>query len=438
MTQAASHEGLLGRVMANAGLLLGGRAVNAALSLAYMALAARTLGLSEFGVLVLINTFAQFVADIARFQTWQTVLQFGAAPLAEDRRADFQRVVRFGLLLDLIGAAAGAILGVVGAFLLGPHVGLPREAAGPAALYALTIVFMVPTSQIGLLRLFDRFGLLSAQAAIGSAVRLAGGLVGIVIGAPVAFFLIVWAAGTLAGFLYVTFAALAEMRRRGLLADLLRSEFPSAPIPGGWRFAWAANASGSLEVAFTHVATLVVGALLGAADAGLWRIARQIADALAKPARLLIPALYPELAKLRASGSHAGMRALALRVGLVGGGGATLLLLVAVLAGEALLTLVMGPDFGTAAPTMIWQVAAAVIGVWALPLEPMLVSMGKPGAVLRVRLVVAAAFLVALPPIVAAHGLPGAGAALVGATLALALGMLWSLQKLVRKERLAH
>lgn len=438
MTQGASHEGLLARVMANAGLLLGGRAVNAALSLAYMALAARTLGLSQFGVLVLINTFAQFIADIARFQTWQTVLQFGAGPLAEDRRADFQAVVRFGLRLDLIGAAAGATLGVAGAFLVGPHVGLPEEAAAPAALYALTIVFMVPTTQIGLLRLFDRFGLLSAQAAIGSAVRLAGGLVGIVIGAPVSFFLIVWAAGTLAGFLYVSFAAVAEMRRRGLLADLTRPKVPSAPIPGAWRFAWAANASGSLEVAFTHVATLVVGALLGAADAGLWRIARQIADALAKPARLLIPALYPELAKLRASGSHVGMRALALRVGLVGGGGATLLLLVAVFAGEALLTLVMGPDFAAAAPTMIWQVAAAAIGVWALPLEPMLVSMGKPGAVLRVRLVVAAAFLVALPPIVAAHGLPGAGAALVGATLALALGMLWSLQKLVRKERLAH
>ncbi|MET0272973.1 MAG: lipopolysaccharide biosynthesis protein, partial [Phenylobacterium sp.] len=165
------------------------------------------------------------------------------------------------------------------------------------------------------------------------------------------------------------------------------------------------------------------------APAALWRIGRQVADALAKPARLLIPALYPELARLHVSEGEHAMRRLALQVGVVGGGVGTLLLLVTALAGKPLLTLVMGPAFAQAAAIMTWQVAAAVIGIWALPLEPMLVSLGRPGDALKVRLVVSAVLLATLPWVIGSFGLTGAGAALVAAMGALAAGMFAMLQR---------
>ncbi len=436
MTNAAK-EGLA-RVFANAGMLLGGRSVNAVISLGYMAIAARALGVAEFGVLVLINTFAQFVGDVVRFQSWQAVLQFGAAPLAEGRREDFQRVVRFGVVLDLISAVVGVAVGVVGSLVFGPALGLPEHMRGEAALYALTIGSLAPACQIGLLRLFDRFALLSMQQAISSAVRLVGGIIGFAIDAPVGFFLITWGAGSVAAFLYVAVLAWRELGRRDMLRDFPWSGPLTAGMPGAWRFAWATNASSTLDVAFTHVATLTVGAVVGATDAGLWRVARQIADALAKPARLLIPALYPELAKARAAGTEADMHKLAIRIGVVGGGFATLLLLVAIFAGEPLLSLIMGEAFAPAAHTMIWQVGAAVIGVWALPLEPMLVSMGRPGLVVRVRLIVAIVFLIALPQVIERYGLEGGGAVLVAAAAATALGLLISLRRVMAQAKAAQ
>ena len=425
----AAGDGLLRRVLANAGMLLGGRTINAILSLAYMALAARALGVSEFGVLVLINAFAQFIGEVAKFQSWQTVLHFGAAPFAEGRRADFQRVVRFSLILDVASAVGGAALGVLGAMLAGSLIGISSAMAPSAALYALTAAFMVPATPMGLLRLFNRFDVMSAQAAVGSLVRLVGGGVGFAIGAPISFFLIVWGAGTLAAFLYLTLASYWEIHRRGMAAGFSWKGPLTAGMPGAWRFAWATNFSSSLDVAFTHVATLAVGSLLGSTEAALWRVARQVADALAKPAKLLAPALYPELAKLRATRGEGAMKKLALHVGLVGGGGATVLLLVTIVAGGPLLALVMGPGFASAASTMTWQVAAAVIGVWALPLEPMLVSLGRPGAVVTVRLVVSILFLAALAPVIAHFGLDGAGVALVVASVAMGLGMLVSLRR---------
>ena len=59
-----------------------------------------------------------------------------------------------------------------------------------------------------------------------------------------------------------------------------------------------------------------------------------------------------------------------------------------------------------------------------LPLEPMLISLGKPGYAVRVRLVVSLGFLAILPFLVTHFGLIGAGSGLVAAAGALALGML--------------
>jgi O-antigen/teichoic acid export membrane protein len=112
-------------------------------------------------------------------------------------------------------------------------------------------------------------------------------------------------------------------------------------------------------------------------------------------------------------------------VGLLAGGVGLVLLAVSAIAGPFLLTLVMGESFAPAAHVMTWQVAAVVISVFALPLEPMLISLGKPGRAVWVRLAVSAAFLTVLPFLVARFGLIGAGAGLAAAAGLLALGMLW-------------
>lgn len=96
------------------------------------------------------------------------------------------------------------------------------------------------------------------------------------------------------------------------------------------------------------------------------------------------------------------------------------------LIGDPLLRLIMGDDFGAASVVLTWLVAAVAIEIWALPLEPMLVSLGRPGAAVRVRIAVSILYVAALFPLVRAFGLIGAGAATVGASLLMLVGMLVS------------
>ncbi|WP_176695850.1 lipopolysaccharide biosynthesis protein [Phenylobacterium immobile] len=420
---------MLGRVLANTGVMLGGRIGNAVLSLSYLAVAARALDVRSVGVLVLINAFAQLVGEVVKFNSWQTVLHYGADALERGDTPGFQQVVRFTLFLDVLSSFGGIAIAIAAALIFGAQLGWTSADSPAAAFYCLSIALMVPATPIGLLRLFNRFDFMTAQAPIQSGVRLAGSLAAWALAPSLTAFLLIWAAGTAIAFLYLAWVSLREMRRRGLTTGFRLAGPMTRGLPGAWRFAWATNAASSLDVAFTHAITLVVGALVGPAPAALWRIGRQVADALGKPAKLLVPALYPELARLRVTEGERAMRKLALQVGVLGGGVGTVLLVATAVAGRPLLTLVMGPAFADAAGVMVWQVAAAVIGIWALPLEPMLVSLGRPGDAVKVRIVVAAALLAALPWLVKAFGPTGAGAGLVVAMAALAIGMFFMLQR---------
>lgn len=422
------HRHGIRRVLANASMLLGGRTANALISLGYLAVAARSLGTVEAGILILINAFAQLISEVVKFDSWQAVLHFGAPALADGNKARLHQVVRFALLLDVISALAGVAVASAAIFLVGEKLGWGPEHNVGAALYCLTIAVMAPASATGLLRLLDRFDLIMLQAPINSAVRLAGSGLLLLSGPSLSHFLGVWAAGSIVGFIYVTAAAYGELKRRGLTDGFKLRGALTQGMPKAWRFAWATNFSGSLDTAFTHAITVIVGAMLGPGPAALWRIGRQVADALAKPAKLLVPALYPELARLHATQGEGAMRRLALQVGLLGGGVGTLLLLISAFAGGPLLALVMGDGFAAASGVMTWQVAAAVIGIWALPLEPMLVSLGRPGDALKVRLVVSIAMLASLVPVIERFGAQGAGAALVAGVGAMGLGMFLMLQ----------
>lgn len=416
---------LFREVMRNAAILIGGRATNAMLGLAGYAIASRSLGLAGFGLLIVINAFAEAVGDVVKFQSWQTVLNYGAKPLGEGGSHDFQRVLRFSFLLDLISAVTGIAVGCAGVWVVGPWLSLPQELRPAAMLYATSIGFLVSATPSGVLRLYGRFGLLASQINLQSAVWVVGGLIAVAMRAGLAGFLVVWWAGTLAPFLFLFGAAWRELHKRGAMVGFnWRAGHLTRGFPGIWRFALTTNANATIELAFNHFATLIVGGLLDPAQAALWRVAKQIADAVAAPASMVVSALYPEFAKLVAAGDHHTVGRLGLKVIAWIGGTATLLLVVCAFIGGPALALAMGKGFIAAGPVLTWLVGAAVIGVWSAPLEPILVSTGRPGVVFRSKGLAALIYLMLLAPILRTYGLVGGGAATVVAQLAMGAGML--------------
>lgn len=403
---------------------MSGKGVGGVLSLIYLAVAVRTLGVAAFGAFALVLAYAQAIANLVQFQSWQAVIRFGAVHLSSRREDRLGRLLTFTSGLDLVSAAVGAVAAATGVFVVGPLLGWSSSDRSQTALFgAVLLLVSLRATPTGILRLFDRFALATAAETLLPAMRLAGAIVAWQADTGVEGFLLAWAVAEAAASIGLWLAAIRVLKHE---APGAMPGCPSAlsgvrvENPGLWRFTWATNASTTINLVWQQVGTLAVGAVLGAAAAGGYRLASQIAQALSKPAASLARAIYPELARL-AAGQEASSRALVRHMSFAASVGGGAIVAAAMLIGEPVLVLIGGEPFRSAQSYLVLLVVATAIELAGFALEPALLAGGMAGRALLARAAAAAIYLSALYPFIALAGAHGAAfAAILGSLLSVA------------------
>ncbi|MBB2175829.1 lipopolysaccharide biosynthesis protein [Gluconacetobacter johannae] len=428
---AAERGRGLRRIFRNVGVLLGGRAINAPLSLLHASLAIRLLGGYDFGLVVMLYAFARTIGDLVDFQSWQTLLQYGFRPLADGELRQFHRVLRFSLVLDLIGGIAGVVIAVAASLTLGPVLGWPPALHPIGSIYCVSTLFMAAATPTGILRILNRFDLLAVQGTVATIVRLAGTLALPLVGASFIHLAVAWMLAEATSCILLFGLAWRELRRKGLTRDLWNTTADIVPdllrrrigqdFPGIWRFAFVTNANATLSLVFSHATTLIVGSRLGPTSAGYYRIASQLAAGIAKPGTLVQQTLYPEMATLWRDRALGSMYRLALHASLAAGGIGCALMGLAYWLSAPLLSLVIGTHDPAAATITLWLLGSEVIGICGLPLEPLLMTTRRAGAVMISRCVDMIFFLPTLLIFIRLYGLDGVGPATVAGMLLLVL-----------------
>lgn len=379
----------------------------------------------------MLYAFARTIGDLVDFQSWQTLLQYGFRPLADGDLRQFHRVLRFSLALDLIGGVAGVTIALVASLTLGSTLGWPPALHPIGSIYCLSTIFMAAATPTGVLRILNRFDLLAVQGTAATTVRLVGTLVLPLVGASFTHLAIAWMLAEAISCVLLFGLAWRELRKKGLTRDFWRTTPDILPdllrrrigqdFPGIWRFAFVTNANATLSLVFSHATTLIVGSRLGPTSAGYYRIASQMAAGIAKPGTLMQQTLYPEMAALWRDRAIGRMYRLALHTSLAAGGIGCLLIALAYWLGAPLLALVIGTHDRAAVTIMLWLLGAEVIAICGLPLEPLLMTTRRAGAVMISRCVDMVFFLPTLLIFIRLYGLNGVGPATVGGMLLLIL-----------------
>lgn len=418
------NDTLLRRLAGNAGWLVGGKAANALLSLAVLAVAARALGPDGLGRLVLMHGFVQLVAEVVKFQSWQGVVRYGAAELERADGTGLARLVGFSLCLDGAAAAAGTLIAVLAGPPIALRMGWSAEVAALLPAYGAVTAFLVFGTAAGLLRLFNRFDLLAGQSAVANGVRLAGCLAAWAADGGIMAFALAWGAASAVAAVMPFPWAWRELARRGLSPKPGWPRGITRAHPDIWRFSALTSLNSIIAMAPGPLALLMVGSLLGPSAAGLFRVARQFADASAKPAEFLAQALYPEAARLNARDEAGALARLLRRLAMVAALLAAMSLLLLGGLGRPLLDLTTGPAFVAAYPTMVALAVGSAFLMASAPVEPLLIAGGRAGVAVAAKGAGAALHLAALVPLVRAFDLWGAGVAAGLAGLA-TFSLLW-------------
>ncbi|MEX0341382.1 MAG: lipopolysaccharide biosynthesis protein [Erythrobacter sp.] len=395
------------RLLRNIGWLLTGRGLNAVLSIVYLALATRTLGLDHFGYFAIILALGQTVTGLANFQTWQFVVRWGAG---EDGPAD---ATGFAIALDLLSVALGLVLAAVLVWSAPLWLPLPDELLPVAFGYCAISLLAIRTTPTGLLRLRFAYARATAAEAVQPIVRASGAGIAAILMPTVTGFVLAWAVAEVAVAAAMWIAA-GRMERIDLSRLSLRN-IPRAH-PGAWRFVWSTNMTGSLNVGGKQVLILLVGAIGGETAAGGFRVASQLGQALVSLAQTVSKAIYPELVHAKDT-AHDMARRMA-NIALIAG---VLAVLVTLLFGRTALELIAGPEFRVFWAMVILAIAGAIELVGA-SLESLLVSAGRAGTAFVIRAIPTLLSLVMLDVAMGWNGLKGAAFTVLGASALSVIG----------------
>lgn len=396
------------RLIQNIGWLLSGRAVNAVLSLVYLALATRTLGLDGFGYFALIVALGQTVTGLANFQTWQFVVRWGAT---SDGPAD---ATGFAIALDFFSVILGTAMAAALVWSAQHWLPLPDDLLWVAFGFCVVSLLAMRSTPTGLLRLRFQFGRATAAEAVQPIVRAIGAVLAAIYMPTVLGFIIAWAVAEVAVAIALWVAAAWNER-----VDFSRISLWRIPreYPDAWRFVWSTNMSGSLNVGGKQVMILLVGAIGGEAFAGGFRVASQLGQALVQLAQTVSKAIYPELVHAQ-DAAHDIARRMA-NIALVGG---VLAVLFALFFGRWGLVAIAGPEFRVVYWAMVILAIAGAIELVGASLESLLVSAGKAGTAFLVRAVPTLLALSLLEVAMDWNGLKGAAFTVLGSSALAVIG----------------
>ena len=213
-------DGVFRRIFKNAGLMLTGRAANGVMGLITLSIMARGLGAEVFGIVVLVQTYVLVISGLTTFQSWQALIRYGAISLKSEDPCEFQNLLKFTMVLDVIGIVIGLAVGYLAAPLIGPFLKWNSDVVVYAQAYSFLTLFTVIATPIGVLRLFDRFDLLTFQASIAPLCRMIGVSIALALDAPLWGYLVAWfVAGGVGGIALIVLGWL-EVSRRGRLVNM--------------------------------------------------------------------------------------------------------------------------------------------------------------------------------------------------------------------------
>ena len=308
-------EGSFRKVLQNAGILLSAELVNAILNLVQAIIITRALGTRQYGILVLVMTYAILVNQLAESRVWETGTRYITQFYEKQQFQHATAVLHLAYLIDTVTALLAFMVLMLSAGFAAELLAKDTSTTYLFRLFSVSVLVNIfYGSSAALLRVADRFKWLSYHTVGVSVLRTVAVLIVALIGATIEnmilallFALIVrnvtvFALAYLAGKqMHLDFTTLSFGLLRGHLREILS-------------FTLFTNLSATSRLIQSRADILILGWLGTPAAVAVYELAKRLVEQLTIFANPLYTSVYPEFALLVTKGEFEAVRHLRRRL----------------------------------------------------------------------------------------------------------------------------
>jgi O-antigen/teichoic acid export membrane protein len=369
----------LNKVLKNASILLSGNMGANVFGLLSIAIFTHSQGAVIFGYYVLFLTFIEIIDKIFNFQTWQAFIKFATDFQVKDEHHNVMMLLKYSFLVDLASLVVATLVALTLSSFAMEFFSIPVEYHTLLLLMSLTILFKTTEISTGVFRLYDRFKVQAKIAVYSSAIKF--GMFALIAFVAPSFEVFVYAT-VLAQFITMMmkyFYAKSVLNEHNITIVEILKEKVNMPLFKELKifsFIVYNNFDVAVRMVSRQLDTVILGKLYGAEIVGIYKIAKEVANLIAKLTDPVYQAIYPEFAKMLANGKKLEAKQMAIKISLYAGGAGLVFYGLFALLGVWAIGLAFGSDFLAAYGVTLVYFIAIFIAIVNLPLVPVLHSKG--------------------------------------------------------------
>ena len=407
---------LVRRLVRNAGYLFGANGISAAIGMLQGILAARLLGVEQFGILGAITMFASVVNKFMSFRMGELVIKYVGYYTEADDRPRAAAVFKAAALAEMLASVVAYLIIVLLSTFAATYFTKDEDLASLFAFYGLIVLAnLMAESSTGLLQIFDRFRPIAILNVGQSLMTLTvivlvfinqGGLPGI---------LTAYLVGKVFSALGITTVALVEATRhwgRGWWLEpltLLRERSRELV-----NFATSTYISASLSIINKDSELLWVSFFRSPVEAGYYKLALALANLVQMPILPLPQATYPELSREVARRNWANVRYVLRQGSILAGSYSLAATMFLLFFGRTIIRIIYSPEFLPAYPALIILLGGFLIANTFYWNRIALLALGRPDLPMKVNLVLAVVKVTLILVLVPRYGYIASAALLAG------------------------
>ena len=261
----------------------------------------KLIGSEGYGILTLAQTYMTIVDTLLNLQCWRSVIKYGEEAKIKNKVEEFYGYIKFGTIIDVVTAIIGTVVCFLLVSVIGSLLNWNSLTIISAKIFSLVIISHFSGTPIAVLRMENKFNLVSIQKILASSIKLITLLIILFSNGSISVLngVIIYAVTDIISNLILVIMAVWVIHKNYGLRKILKSKFPKKTKEFSKFTLWT-SLSDITDIPVNYFDVFIISQL-SLELVSVFKVFKQIIALISKMATPIYQAIFPQFSKLTAS-----------------------------------------------------------------------------------------------------------------------------------------